>query len=94
MSERNGIVEIGPTEEIVHNPRHPYTQALISAVPDPGLTAELPIKGYVPMALDDAFSGCKFYFCCLCSTNACREQYPPMQEVGEGHQVSCFQTDT
>lgn len=91
MSERNGIVEIGPTEEIVHNPRHPYTQALISAVPDPDPTAELPelpIKGYVPSALDDAFNGCKFYMRCP------SEQYPPMQEVGEGHQVSCFQTDT
>jgi peptide/nickel transport system ATP-binding protein len=91
------IVEIGPTEEIVHNPRHPYTQALISAVPDPDPTAvlpELPIKGYVPEALDDTFKGCKFYMRCLCSTNACREQYPQMQNVGEGHQVSCFQIDT
>jgi peptide/nickel transport system ATP-binding protein len=87
------IVEIGPTEEIVHNPRHPYTQALISAVPDPDPTAELPelpIKGYVPMALDDAFTGCKFYMRCPHSSNQCREQYPEMQEVGEGHQVSCF----
>jgi peptide/nickel transport system ATP-binding protein len=87
------IVEIGPTEEIVHNPRHPYTQALISAVPDPDPTAqlpELPIKGYVPMALDDTFNGCKFYSRCPRSSNACREQYPEMQEVGEGHQVSCF----
>jgi peptide/nickel transport system ATP-binding protein len=87
------IVEIGPTEEIVHTPRHPYTQALIAAVPDPDPTAELPdlpIKGYVPMALDDTFSGCKFYLRCPHSSNQCREQYPEMQEVGEGHQVSCF----
>jgi len=87
------IVEIGPTEEIVHNPRHPYTQALISAVPDPDPTAELPdlpIKGYVPMALDDTFAGCKFYTRCPYSSNQCREQCPEMQEVGEGHQASCF----
>jgi peptide/nickel transport system ATP-binding protein len=90
------IVEIGPTEEIVHNPRHPYTQALIAAVPDPDPTAELPelpIKGYVPMALDDTFNGCKFYMRCPCSTHACRDQYPQMQPVGEGHQVSCFLID-
>jgi peptide/nickel transport system ATP-binding protein len=91
------IVEIGPTEEIVHNPRHPYTQALISAVPDPDPTAELPdlaIKGYVPMALDDAFTGCKFSMRCPFSANQCRDQYPEMQEVGDRHQVSCFQIDT
>lgn len=88
------IVEIGPTEEIVHNPRHPYTQALIAAVPDPDPTAELPdlpIKGYVPMASDDTFTGCKFSMRCPCSSNRCREQYPDMQDVGEEHQVSCFQ---
>jgi peptide/nickel transport system ATP-binding protein len=87
------IVEIGPSEEIVHHPRHPYTQALILAVPDPDPTAErpdLPIKGYVPMALDDTFAGCKFYMRCPYSSNQCREQYPEMREVGEGHQVSCF----
>jgi peptide/nickel transport system ATP-binding protein len=91
------IVEIGPTEEIVHNPRHPYTQALISAVPDPDPTAELPalpIKGYVPMSLDDAFKGCKFYMRCPCSTSLCREQYPQMKPIGDEHQVSCFQIDT
>jgi peptide/nickel transport system ATP-binding protein len=90
------IVEIGPTEEIVHNPRHPYTQALISAVPDPDPTAELPklpIKGYVPLALDDAFSGCKFYMRCPYSMDACGGQYPQMQPVGAGHQVSCFLID-
>jgi peptide/nickel transport system ATP-binding protein len=88
------IVEIGPTEEIVHNPRHPYTQALIAAVPDPDPAAELPdlpIKGYVPISQDETFSGCKFFLRCPSSANVCREQYPEMKAVGEGHQVSCFQ---
>ena len=51
---------------------------------------DLPIKGYVPMALDDTFAGCKFYTRCPYSSNQCREQYPEMQEVGEGHRASCF----
>jgi peptide/nickel transport system ATP-binding protein len=91
------IVEIGPTEKIVHNPRHPYTRALISAVPDPDPTAELPalpIKGYVPMTQDDTFNGCNFYLRCPCSTNSCRDQYPRMQQIADGHQVACFQVDT
>jgi peptide/nickel transport system ATP-binding protein len=87
------IVEIGPTEKIVHQPRHPYTQALISAVPDPDPTtdlAELPIKGYVPLGLDDTHSGCNFFMRCPYSDDECRKHHPEMIEVGNEQFVSCF----
>ena len=87
------IVEIGPTEEIVHHPHHPYTQALISAVPDPDPTADLadlPIKGYVPLGPDDTHSGCKFYMRCPQRLEECRKNYPEMMEVGDEQFVSCF----
>lgn len=87
------IVEIGPTEEIVHHPRHPYTQALIAAVPDPDPTAELaelPIKGYVPMGSDDTFSGCKFFMRCPYSSEECRKNDPEMLAVGKEQFVSCY----
>ena len=87
------IVEIGPTEAIVHHPRHPYTQALISAVPDPDPTAalaELPIKGYVPMGLDDSFNGCNFFIRCPYSSEKCRRKDPEMIAVGNEQFVSCL----
>ena len=90
------IVEVGPAEEIVHHPRHPYTQALIAAVPDPDPTTDLPdlpIKGYVPVSTD-GLDSCNFLPRCPYGGNACREQKPQMQKVGEQHYVSCLkQTD-
>jgi peptide/nickel transport system ATP-binding protein len=90
------IVEIGPTEEIINNPRHPYTQALIKAVPVPDPTAELPelpIKGYVPASPEDTKGGCSFAERCLADKERCRSEEPPMVCVGEGHFASCFGVD-
>lgn len=90
------IVEIGPTEEIIYNPRHPYTQALITAVPVPDPTAdipELPIKGYVPITPEDTLDGCNFALRCLAYNEKCRSGKPPMIRVGDGHFASCFGVD-
>jgi peptide/nickel transport system ATP-binding protein len=87
------IVEIGPTEEIINNPRHPYTQALIAAVPVPDPTAEkpeLPIKGYVPSTPEDTRDGCNFALRCLDEKGRCHSGEPPMIRVGEEHFASCF----
>ncbi len=90
------IVEIGPTEEVINNPRHPYTKALITAVPVPDPTAELPelpIKGYVPANPEDTIGGCNFAERCLDDKGRCRSGEPPMICVGEGHFASCFGVD-
>ena len=90
------IVEIGPTEEIINNPRHPYTRALITAVPVPDPTAdisELPIKGYVPVAPEDTIDSCSFALRCPNAGKKCRSEKPQMLRVGEGHFASCFLID-
>ena len=90
------IVEIGPTEEIINNPRHPYTQALITAVPVPDPTAEipeLPIKGYVPATPEDTLGCCSFALRCPYAKKRCRLEKPQMIRVGDGHFGSCFLID-
>jgi len=87
------IVEIGPTEEIVNNPRHPYTQALITAVPVPDPTAEtpeIPIKGFVPASPEEKIVGCNFAERCLNEKGRCRSGDPAMIQVGEEHFASGF----
>jgi len=90
------IVEIGPTEEIINNPRHPYTQALITAVPVPDPTAEipeLPIKGYVPVTPEDTIGCCSFALRCPHAKRKCRLEKPQMLRVEDGHFASCFLID-
>jgi peptide/nickel transport system ATP-binding protein len=87
------IMEIGPTEEIINNPTHPYTRALIIAVPVPDPTAqisELPIRGYVPIAPGETDGGCNFAPRCPNRERQCRQDEPEMRKVGRDHYVSCF----
>jgi len=87
------IMEIGPTETIINNPRHPYTRALISAVPVPDPTAEmpeLPIRGYVPVTPDDTLGSCSFAPRCPDRKNRCRAGEPQMIKVGDSHEVACY----
>ena len=87
------IVEIGPAEEIVHQPCHPYTQALIAAVPDPDPTAEisdLPIKGYVPMAPEETRHSCSFFPRCPYGEKTCRASKPQLTQIDDKHSVACF----
>jgi len=78
--------------EVVHHPRHPYTQALIAAVPDPDPSAEiadLPIKGFVPVTPEDTQS-CNFSPRCPYCGRECREIKPQLDKIGDSHIVSCF----
>ena len=87
------ILEIGPTETIINQPRHPYTRALISAVPVPdpmAETTELPIRGYVPISPDDTLGTCSFEPRCPVRTKLCESSQPDMMHIGGGHSVSCF----
>jgi len=87
------IIEIAPTEDIINKPLHPYTQALISAVPVPDPTVkihELPIKGYVPLTPVDVFSSCRFYPRCPYAIKECHGEEPLLVQVGHDHYVACI----
>lgn len=87
------IVEIAPTEEVLSKPLHPYTQALMAAVPVPDPTVkmhELPIKGYVPLGPGELSSICRFYPRCPYATKKCHEEEPPLVEIEHDHYVACI----
>jgi len=87
------IVEMGGTEEILQHPLHPYTRALLSAVPvpDPTLKREPPdIKGSIAKAIDP-MPRCRFYDRCPMAAKVCEDNdHPPLEEKGPGHWVACY----
>jgi peptide/nickel transport system ATP-binding protein len=86
------IVEIAPTEALFATPRHPYTEALLSAVPvpDPRLRARrIVLEGDVADPSDPP-PGCAFHPRCRYSTEQCRQTVPELEEVAPGHWVRCI----
>ena len=87
------IVEIGETEEILHYPRHPYTKALLSAVPNPDprmRRAAVQIKGGVSKPIDPE-PRCRFFERCPLADDYCRQNdHPPLTEVGRGILAACY----
>lgn len=86
------IVEIGFTEDVIHNPAHPYTHALIAAVPVPDPTSrrtKVVIFGEVPSAINPP-PGCKFHPRCPYAKDRCRHEEPDLAEVGKDHFAACF----
>ena len=86
------IVETAETDELINNPAHPYSRALLAAVPipDPDYDwVDVPIKGEIPSPIDIP-SGCRFHPRCVWAKDVCKEKAPEMVEVSEGHNVKCF----
>lgn len=85
------IVELAKTEEIFENPKHPYTEALLSAVPKPDpkmKTRRILLKGEVPDASNPP-SGCYFHPRCNYAKDICREVRPELIDIGNEHYVAC-----
>jgi peptide/nickel transport system ATP-binding protein len=89
------IVEIGSCEDIYSPPNHPYTTALLAAVPRPDPTLEqkrIRLSGLVPSAVNPP-SGCRFHTRCPFALGAvCVEQEPPERNLGHGHKIYCHLT--
>ncbi len=83
------IVEIGKAEEVLEKPLHPYTQALLSAVPRPGKNVEerIILKGELPSPANPP-TGCPFHPRCPYATDKCKTTLPPF--VGTEHKCACF----
>ena len=97
ISDRVGVmylgrlVESGPTEEVYLRPVHPYTQALLSAIPkrDPSQEKQrIHLEGDVPSPADPP-KGCAFHDRCPRCMDICRQQVPPETEPEPGHRVRC-----
>ncbi|MFL6274558.1 MAG: ABC transporter ATP-binding protein [Blastocatellia bacterium] len=85
------LVEVAPSEAIFRNPLHPYTRALLSAIPipDPDARRErLPLTGEIPTAIKPP-SGCRFRTRCSIAEPQCAEEDPQLVEVEKDHFVAC-----
>jgi oligopeptide/dipeptide ABC transporter ATP-binding protein len=87
------VVEVGGSEEIYLRPQHPYTKALLSAVPIPDPLVEtdrqrIILTGDVPSPLDPP-SGCRFRTRCWKAQDVCATTVPPLSTTDAGHQVAC-----
>ena len=98
ISDRIGVMYLGhlmeeaETGELFSNPLHPYTQALLSAVPhaNPHVTKErIQLKGELPSPIDPP-TGCVFHTRCPYATELCSRKMPKMQEITPGHRVACL----
>ena len=89
------IVERAPTDEIFEHPVHPYTQALLSAIPVPSLRnrrKRILLKGELTSPVNPA-PVCRFANRCIYATERCRGEEPALREISKGHFVSCFLAD-
>jgi len=87
------IVELAACDELFDNPLHPYTQALLAAVPVPDPTVEAsrqfrPVQGEVPSPINPP-SGCVFHPRCPIAVEGCKRSLPELREVRPAHWVAC-----
>ena len=88
------IVEIASDKEIYENPKHPYTKALISSIPqiDKHNNNRIILKGELPSPSNPP-QGCPFHTRCPIAKDKCKENIPQLKDIGNEHQVACFYVD-
>jgi oligopeptide/dipeptide ABC transporter ATP-binding protein len=90
------IAETGPIEEVLTNPKHPYTQLLLSAAPDPraelGVGAETD-RGEPPKVIDPT-PGCRFRWRCPIAVDECHTVTPQLLPIADGHEAACHVAQT
>ena len=85
------VVEVGPKARVYETPHHPYTQALLSAAPEPEPDARrkrIILEGDVPSP-SNVPPGCSFHTRCPIAADICRRERPPLADVGEGQRAAC-----
>lgn len=85
------IVEVAPQRALFSGPRHPYTQGLLLAAPQPDpdhQTTRVALEGEPPSPLNPP-PGCRFHTRCYLATELCRTQEPKLDNIGDGHLVAC-----
>lgn len=101
ISDRIGVmylgqlVEIAESDELYENPLHPYTKALLSAIPNPykdNMKERIMLKGEVPSPINPP-KGCRFSSRCGYAKEICKEQEPQIKEMGSGHFCACHLYD-
>jgi peptide/nickel transport system ATP-binding protein len=89
---RGAIVEEGPVDDVLHPPWHPYTEALLSAIPDIGrgpVSQRIRLKGDA-VERDTSLRGCRFQHRCPRKIGAiCETDAPPIVEPSPGHRIAC-----
>ncbi len=88
------IVELGPAVDVIERPRHPYTRALVSAIPTPDPDAErtrqrIVLPGEPPSPLNPP-TGCAFHPRCPFAVEKCRQSVPALEQIDAGREVACF----
>jgi oligopeptide/dipeptide ABC transporter ATP-binding protein len=89
------LVEIAPRHQLFTQPRHPYTQGLLLAAPQPDpdhKSTRIALEGEPPSPLNPP-PGCHFHTRCYLATERCRREVPPLQQLGDGHAVACHHHD-
>ena len=89
------LVEVAETADLFRDPRHPYTEALLSAAPDPDPDAgrrRIILQGDIPSPMDPP-PGCAFAGRCRFALDACRAGVPPLRQVAPGHLSACIRDD-
>lgn len=87
------MVELAPVEKLYESPLHPYTEALLSAIPKPDTnqkTERIKIKGELPSPTEE-ISGCPFHTRCPIATEQCKNELPEWRQIDKDHYVACHE---